>query len=255
MAKKYLPGETKEQRKLRKQIDKGKIKNPKTINKPLPKPVAVIETKTQPKFEEPTYFDESESVAFVLGNGTSRSTIDPHKLKRHGKIYGCNALYREFVPDVLVAVDTKMIREISAVGYHLKYPVWTNPNRYTKEIVGLNLFNPNLGWSSGPSALNLASKDGFKKIYILGFDYEGIGKQKELVNNIYAGTENYKKVNERATYFGNWQRQTGTCIQRHPKVKYIRVIPDAGSFVPENLIGLQNLTHITIDNFKNRFNL
>lgn len=247
MAKKYFPNETKEQRKLRKQLEKNQNKN-KSISVKLAPTVV-------PRFENDNTIYKNESIAFVLGNGTSRSDIDPRKLKTYGKIYGCNALYRDFVPDVLVAVDTKMIREISAIGYHLKNEVWTNPNRYTKEIHGLNLFNPNLGWSSGPSALNLASKAGFKTIYILGFDYKGLGKQNELVNNIYAGTENYKKVNERATYFGNWQRQTGTCIQRHPKVKYIRVVPDAGSFVPENLIGLENLTHITIDNFKNRFNL
>ena len=30
----------------------------------------------------------------------------------------------------------------------------------------------------------------------------------EVVNNLYAGTHNYKKVGDPATYFGNWERQT-----------------------------------------------
>ena len=53
-----------------------------------------------------------EKIAFVLGNGVSRKSIDPHALKLHGKTYGCNALFRTFAPDYLVAVDTKMIMEI-----------------------------------------------------------------------------------------------------------------------------------------------
>lgn len=236
MNKEYLNGETKEQRKERKRLEKEKREKNLIVE------VVVPETTTI-------------DVAFVLGNGVSRKPIDPASLKPHGKIYGCNALYREFIPDHLIAVDTKMIKEIVATGFHLKNRVWTNPNRYTREIGNLNLFNPNLGWSSGPSALNLASEHNNKTIYILGFDYEGIGNKKELVNNVYAGTFNYKNINERATYFGNWTRQTSICIKKNPRIKYIRVIENSLSFVPDVLIGLPNLTHITVENFIKRFNL
>ena len=35
---------------------------------------------------------------------------------------------------------------------------------------------------------------------------------RSVVNNLYAGTHNYKKVGDPATYFGNWERQTAsTC--------------------------------------------
>ena len=69
-----------------------------------------------------------EKIAFVLGNGLSRKPIDPHLLKQHGRIYGCNALYRTFAPDYLVAVDTKMIMEIQKTDYAHKHQVWSNPN-------------------------------------------------------------------------------------------------------------------------------
>jgi hypothetical protein len=46
-------------------------------------------------------------IAFVIGNGVSRQTIDLEKLKKYGTIYGCNAIYRNFNPDYLVAVDYK----------------------------------------------------------------------------------------------------------------------------------------------------
>lgn len=242
MSKKYITGETKQQRKLRKRLEKNKNQ---TFASPPP---IQIEQNIQVD-------NNTQKVAFVLGNGTSRQSIDPTFLKRYGKIYGCNALYRTFAPDYLIAVDIKMIKEITATNYHLDHIVWTNPNRVTREISNLNLFNPNLGWSSGPSALNLASSHHYDTIYILGFDYVGLGRKNELVNNIFAGTQNYKQINERATYFGNWQRQTATCIKRHPRIKYVRVVETQSSFVPESLIGLENLTHFTLENFKNRFNL
>ena len=54
---------------------------------------------------------------FCIGNGESRKGYDLDKLKPHGKIYGCNAMYRDFTPDVLVAVDQGIIHEIYQSGY------------------------------------------------------------------------------------------------------------------------------------------
>ena len=54
---------------------------------------------------------------FCLGNGESRKDVNIDALKPHGKIYGCNALYREYTPDVLVAVDQGITHEIYHSGY------------------------------------------------------------------------------------------------------------------------------------------
>lgn len=188
-------------------------------------------------------------IAFVVGNGTSRKDIDLHSLKEHGKIYGCNALYREFDPDYLVAVDTKMILEINKAGYQHEHEVWTNKNKAFNNFVNLNYFNPSKGWSSGPTALHLASDHDHNEIYILGFDYEGIGK---YVNNIYSGTFNYKKTTDKATYYGNWLKQTITTIQRFPKKRYIRVIGN-NPFVPKEMSNLANLEHISVESFVKKF--
>ena len=45
------------------------------------------------------------SRVFCIGNGESRKGLDLESLRPLGKIYGCNALYRDFAPDVLTAVD------------------------------------------------------------------------------------------------------------------------------------------------------
>ena len=97
------------------------------------------------------------SIAFVIGNGTSRKPIDLNQLKTFGKIYACNAVYREMNPDYLVAVDSKMITEINRSQYQINHEVWTNPNKLYKGFHKFNYFKEPLGWSSGPTALWLAS--------------------------------------------------------------------------------------------------
>ena len=57
------------------------------------------------------------SRAFVLGNGVSRQGIDLDLLKSLGTVYGCNAIYREFVPDVLISTDVPISEAIQRTGY------------------------------------------------------------------------------------------------------------------------------------------
>jgi hypothetical protein len=191
----------------------------------------------------------TKNVAFVLGNGTSRKSISLDNLKRHGTVYACNAIYREFSPDYLIAVDTKMIVEIVRSGYHKNSPVWTNYNRSYEKFNCLNYFEPSKGWSSGPTALDMASNHQYQTIFILGFDYVGLGNS---VNNIYAGTENYKGKDQTATYYGNWLRQTQTVIKKNSKIDYIRVVEENG-FIPKEFVNLKNLKHFSIEEFQKIF--
>tara|TARA_Y100001949_G_scaffold23087_1_gene16520 strand:+ start:150 stop:881 length:732 start_codon:yes stop_codon:yes gene_type:complete len=52
---------------------------------------------------------------FVLGNGPSRKNIDISKLD--GVVIGCNACYRDFTPDVIVAHDAGIISDIVDSGF------------------------------------------------------------------------------------------------------------------------------------------
>lgn len=61
---------------------------------------------------------------FLLGNGESRKSFNIDLLKPHGKVYGCNALYREYTPDVLVSVDHGIMHEIYQSGYCYKNETW-----------------------------------------------------------------------------------------------------------------------------------
>tara|TARA_Y100000004_G_scaffold193523_1_gene256262 strand:+ start:71 stop:784 length:714 start_codon:yes stop_codon:yes gene_type:complete len=54
---------------------------------------------------------------FVIGNGNSRKNVNLDILKQHGKIIGCNALYRDFTSDHLFANDSIILHEILSSDY------------------------------------------------------------------------------------------------------------------------------------------
>jgi len=74
---------------------------------------------------------------FIIGNGESRKGFDLAKLRQHGTIYGCNAIYREFMPDVITAVDHGIMHEIYHAGVADKIPTylrdWTKVPAMTYE--------------------------------------------------------------------------------------------------------------------------
>ena len=76
---------------------------------------------------------------FCIGNGESRKGFDLEKLRPYGKIYGCNAIYRDFMPDVLTAVDHGIMHEIYHAGVAQKIPCyfrdWTKVPAMTYETM------------------------------------------------------------------------------------------------------------------------
>ena len=191
--------------------------------------------------------NQQNNAAFVLGNGISRRSLNHNNLLDKGIVYACNAMYREFEPHYLIAVDVKMVNEIVASGYNKTHAVWTNPNKGISTKHHLNLFNPHKGWSSGPTALWFASEQGHKEVYIFGFDFQGLQGR---FNNVYADTYNYKKTSDTATFHGNWLSQTERTIKDFRHTQYYRVI-NPGDFVPDQLgIQVKNIKHITYDEFK-----
>jgi hypothetical protein len=159
------------------------------------------------------------STAVVLGNGLSRKGLDLVRLRQHGKIYGCNALHREFVPDVLVATDRPIATAIQESGYALKNKFYTR--RPIDNFGAHRVPNPYFGYSSGPIATAIAAQDGHDCIYMLGFDMGPINNNQ--FNNVYAGTEFYKRVDAPPTFTGNWVKQLLQIVNDFPTTEFIRV--------------------------------
>lgn len=202
------------------------------------------------------------ATAFVLGNGESRKGIKIADMQTHGKVYACNGVYRTETPDYLIAVDPKMLLEIGEGDYMINHSVWSNfnaqYNKHEKILSHVQWFKPSLGWSSGPTALRMALNHGHTEIYMLGFDYQGHTIKDKgnrfKFNNIFKDSRNYKRSKDDATFYGNWMNQTKRCLSDFKQVKFYRVIPK-GWFQPKDLDWNDNLTHITIDEFTEKFNI
>lgn len=177
--------------------------------------------------------------AFVLGNGKSRLQVNLHELKTRGKVYGCNALYRDFTPDVLIATDTPIAREIEETGYTKNNEFWTrHPGPGSRKI------EMNYGFSSGPIAVSMAALNNHRPIYLIGFDLTG---ENGNINNVYAGTECYRPANDKETYWGNWVNQLETIMKlQFPNSKFIRCVTPT-SYTPKEWKMLQNYSEIAIE--------
>jgi len=188
--------------------------------------------------------------AFVLGNGTSRLQVNCQHLTQYGTVYGCNAIYRDFLPDYLIAVDRKMLDELQENDVQNLTSVWTNSRHYNNQYPNFNFIEPSKGWSSGPTALWLASNHDYDEIYILGFDYQGT--EDNLINNVYASTPNYKDSTSSATFYGNWKKQTEAVLSEFKNVKYYRIV-DTVCCIDFEWDAFENYQNISIEKFKNDF--
>ena len=168
---------------------------------------------------------------FILGNGLSRKAFRVSKLQKYGMVIGCNALYRDGTPDILVAVDRPMIREIEESGYEGQVvapgPDVKKPFKY-----------------SGYLAMQEAVRHNPSTVYLIGFDYDGnpstskLKRARKTGSNIYWGSKNYKTLPTPELFK---QRQTieRKFIVDNPQTRFIRVINEYSSPVS---LGCMNIT-------------
>jgi hypothetical protein len=189
------------------------------------------------------------SLAFVLGNGVSRNCVDLPLLQTLGTVYGCNGIYRDFVPNVLVSTDLPISTAIQNSGYSQTNTHYTRkplPESGAKRIP-----QTFFGFSSGPAAVGIATQDRNRAIYLVGFDMGPI--KNGMFNNVYANTEFYKKSSSPPTYTGNWVRQLLEIMKNNPKISFFRIVGDTTADIAE-LRGAKNLAHMTMADFLNRIN-
>jgi hypothetical protein len=189
------------------------------------------------------------TVAFVLGNGTSRQNLDLAQLASLAPVYGCNALYREFEPSVLISTDAPISKHIQESGYSQKHVHYTR--KPLPDLGARRVPQPYYGFSSGPIAAAIAAQDRHRTVYLIGFDMGPT--QNGHFNNVYADTEFYKKSSAPPTFTGNWARQLVTIAKDFPKTQFVRVQGATTAPVSE-LTNLPNLSHVLIQDFLDRIN-
>ena len=189
------------------------------------------------------------AAGFVLGNGVSRRQVDLDQLKLNGTVYGCNALYREFVPDVLISTDNPISTHIQQSGYSASHTHYTR--KPLPDTGAQRVPQQYFGFSSGPIAVGIAALARHETVYLIGFD---MGPTRTgHFNNCYADTEFYKKSSANPTFTGNWVRQLKTIAKEHLTTRFVRVQGDTTAQIPE-LLGISNMSHMLIEDFLNRIN-
>lgn len=160
--------------------------------------------------------DPAGKNAYVIGNGKSRIGFDLEKLP--ADTYGCNALYRDYSPNFLIAVDRHMYKEIVESKYGESNIVYTNHNCMSKFGGTSHLIPSNPHRGAGPTATHIAIHDGHTKLFLLGFDCA----EDNADNNVYVDTINYNNKTT-VVHVTVWGKQIYNIMIANPGVQFIFV--------------------------------
>ena len=189
--------------------------------------------------------------ACVIGNGPSRLSLDLTMIGHRMSTYGCNALYRDYIPNYLISMDWSVVIDILENNIHYKTNFYTQDNANfnhmpidkKKHINWLKVMNKRL--DSGNSALEVALDHKHDTIYMIGFDYNTDDK----LPNVYHGTKHYapnSNVLAASSMAREWQQRFRKLVRDNPNTKVIRV---NGSNT-KIMIDEPNYSEITIQQFK-----
>jgi len=191
--------------------------------------------------------------AVVIGNSPSRLGFDLANLKKYSGLlgadtlqsYGCNALYRDFTPDFLVAVGNEITKELSTSEYVKNNIVYTSaihlleyPNKFY-----LIPYNPYA--DAGTTAAYIACFDGHKRVYLLGFDEQDSPGQNF---NVYAGSNGYDHI-DTEILSSKWIDNRLELFTLYNDVDFVWVTPHGRSNIPESHKYCTNLRQISFRDF------
>jgi hypothetical protein len=200
--------------------------------------------------------------ALVIGNGITQQEFDlklilenrnsvseswkmPAMMPKKFNTYGCNALYRNYKPDFLIANGDQIAAEIAGSGY-CRSGVAYAPGYQIQAYPGKFHFVPqDPQWNAGAIATYLAAFDGHKKVFLLGFD--GADTDNHFYN-VYAGTPGYPKVNADVLE-DYWIKSMLEVFNAYKETEFIRVARRVNARVPEPWKYCLNFRTIDINRF------
>lgn len=232
------------------------------LNKKYRKNYFGEEIVTERKHEDNVWHDITEMVpnaisntqlsnrAVIIGNGITRSEFDLCHFKTPSGLlgantlqsYGCNALYRDFTPDFLIATGSNgIVEEIASSGYTDNNIVYTNPIHLLEFPNKFYLIPYDPYADAGTTAAYIAAFDGHKRIYLVGFD----GHDTSSTNsNIYANTNGYDSWNQNVDD-SKWIQNRRQLFDVYDDVDWVWVTPYGRSTMPELLKYCTNLRQIS----------
>jgi len=189
-------------------------------------------------------------IACVIGNGTSRTNFDLSTIGSKMTTYGCNALYRDYMPDYLISMDYNMVKEILDKKVHYQTNFHTqHENRVDSRAEGGEPINFFWGFretnDSGNSALRLALSNEHETVYVIGFDYS---TSPSSLPNVYSGSNNYPRSHvwpAASMTDTKWIQRLRKILKDYSNQKVIRVVGTR-----QLDIIADNYSEITIEQFK-----
>ena len=159
--------------------------------------------------------------AFIIGNGESRSKFNLAKLFKHGLVYGCNAIYRDYRPDFLITVDPIIAKEIGKTEYINLWKVYTPYSDIASTHKNFVSFKTKTRQCAGVTASLLAINHGCTEIYLLGHD---LGSPNGLINNVYKNSSCYKQAWQDDDSFDVYVSDYYDLFATQTKIDFIRVM-------------------------------
>ncbi len=179
--------------------------------------------------------------AVVIGNGTSRLKFDLNHLKsKNLQTYGCNALYRDFDPDFLIAVGKDIGTEIRQSGYAIDHVVYSTTENIIKHPNTFHLIPQNPGWNAGAIAAYVACFDGHATVYLLGHD--GLDTP-GYFNNVYKNSNSYLVEEDKMTD-KFWTLSMEHVFKTYNLVDFVLVNETGRGYMPDSWRGHTNLRRI-----------
>jgi len=194
--------------------------------------------------------------ACVIGNGPSRLVFDLHEINAVMTTFGCNALYRDFMPDYLVSHDMGIADEIVEKRAHYQTRFYTQHGTKMDhrasigEPINFVIQDRYMG-DSGTGALRLACNNNYTTIYMIGFDYSDNNNK---VHNVYIGTKHYSpKPLDYAQNFvlHQWESRLNYLLDTYTNTMFVHVRDD-DSYKPK--VNSNNFKTITRNQFKEIIN-
>jgi hypothetical protein len=197
--------------------------------------------------------------AIAIGNGESRANFNLKLVGDHRggllaqdklQSYGCNALYRDFTPDFLVAVGDDVVDEIASSGYTNDNIVYAHADAVLRHPGKFYLIPQNISYDSGSLAAYMACFDGHKKVFLIGYDsYDNQHSDHGgSTNNIYKGTNGYLDSDEIQN--GRFLNLSlSNVVKTYSDVEFIRVMPEATYWIAPELEALLNFRQIDYNDF------
>jgi hypothetical protein len=184
-----------------------------------------------------------QNIAFIIGNGPSRSPIELNDLSKAGKTFGCNALYRDFpAVDYLVAIDEGMSEEI--VNSDCASKVIIPPYDEQFEMVEYNPLQRRRS-NAGMNAMIEAIRLDHNLLYCLGFDF--ILEGSASVDNVYKNTQNYGPETHAHESDNFYRVKYFEWFANHfSDTSFVMVIPDGTS---TKKIEAANVSGMTVSSF------